>query len=268
VKISDLQRLSQQADEHSASLARLDPKMLSLGAEAVRSARLARVDPRTLSLTTEALRTLPLIDMSKLMNTTAISDMAKSLRPIVAPPISEAMREIMTPTKLFTEGLTAFKVMTSPPPSSFTEALKGIEPFFFQKTLEDLSVHHDQISRAALTLGLPETFGADVSAALREAPLTSEPDFTLRFEAAAEEAIATAADDDVGEIVEAALPYLDDLSVADRRKLAADVLVMLAAFVMLAACLSEGAYRYAAPAALGAAGELLRVYWQLTRKVN
>jgi hypothetical protein len=237
----------------SVRLASVDPKMLSLGAEAARN--LSRIDPKTLSIDAEIVRTLPQIDTSKLLNATSIIKAADVFRPIVAPQISEALKGVGTAQAA---AFSANAVKSMRTPTSFS----------FIKTIEGMNAIQPRLAETIGTLGLPKTFSADVTAALGARSFAGVGDLTPLFTATLADAVALADEDEIVEIVDSATLRLDDMSSAERHKLALDVALMVAAFVMLSAYLSEGAYRNAAGAALAAAAELLSVYWRLTRKLD
>ena len=114
-------------------------------------------------------------------------------------------------------------------------------------------------------------FTATVSEALRDLDRNKPSIPSVRFEEAAEEAVALAEVEDVAEIVDERLGEFEGMSAAQKRMLALDVVFLITAFLTLAAWLSQSPDPKdpeAAGIALACATALVRVYWRLTGKLD
>ena len=115
------------------------------------------------------------------------------------------------------------------------------------------------------------TFTATVSAGLRnlEANKLSTP--SARFAKVAVEAVALAEVEGVAEIVDESVRKVEGMSVARKRMLALDVALLIAAFLTLAAWLSQSPDPKdlkGEAIALACAAALVRLYWRLTGKLD
>jgi hypothetical protein len=198
--------------------------------------------------------------MTKLFDVGDLHKTAESLgmlRPIVAPQIAESLAA-MDFGKMIAE--------TSP---------KLEPPAFKFLSLADLGLGK-QLATAFQTADLTKVFGTrldELAQSLpRTFPHTIAPSFIPRVEAAAEEAVILAAEDDaVAEIVgDAPLDDFEALTPAQQRMLALDVAVLVAALLVLAAWLAESGDPKdpkGAAIALTCAAALVRVLWRATGKI-
>jgi hypothetical protein len=228
VEVSKLQSLAKQAHEQSTALPVIDLKRLSLATDIARTFTLANT-----------------IDTSKMVNFAAIRQASKVFRPIVAPQISEAM-----------------KAMTPPPPS-FTEALKGINA----KTLESLTADLAGITEVTRNLGLPQTFRTDLAAALAARPPISPSEVRPAFAAVAERAADLAATEEFVQAVDKPASTLH-LSPSDRLELASAVLAVIATLLLLEVYLLKRSYVESAGTALLFIAALLHLHSFVTSKLD
>jgi hypothetical protein len=198
-----------------------------------------------------ALRNLP---STKLFESPAIKAAAASLSypPIVAPQIAEA--------------LGAIEPLVSP---SLAEALKmnsAIAPAAFDvsKTLlaTGMAANQSGIFEAIKTLELSSFVGS-----FSALPSALPDDFGADLEQRAEEVITLAEVQEVAAVVDSELRPLAGLSATQQRAPALDVVLLIAALLVLYATAKADDVKLAA-AALTTAAALVRVYWRLTGKLE
>jgi hypothetical protein len=265
----------------------IDPKTLALARDAVRNA--ATVDPEALALASEAARnairttafdaaktfagldarmvpslaeTFRALDTTRIGDMAAISAAAKAIpRPIVAPQISEQLGA-------------SLKAINAASVGTFAEAVSSVrasQAFDFKKMMGDYSVRglaESGLLDSLRTLKVSPAFTASVSEMLRDLEPRKLSIPSARFEEIAEEAVALAEVEDVAEIVDEAVGELKGMSVAKKRTLALEVLLLIAAFLALAGWLSHDNNLKGEAMALGCAAALVRVYWRLTDKLD
>jgi hypothetical protein len=229
--------------------------------EGVKQSDLAGLDTRLIPSVAETFRHL---DAMKLVDMKAVSQASKTfefVRPLVAPQVAEILKGMDTR-------------IVAP---SFAEALKKIQtspPFNFAKTLEGMSAAiiqphvADALATSLPTLSLPKTASTGIADVLRDLSRVSSGHLAPRAQEAAEEAVALAEVGAVAEIVDESFARLRSMSPAQRRILANDVVVLIAAFLVVAGLLAESGYMKGAGAMLAFSSALVRVYWRLTGKVD
>jgi len=244
VKISELQRLAQQADESAGTL--VDPADMTVASDAMQAFK--GFDARLVS---SVAHTLTGIESMRLANATAITSAAakmQSITPIIpAPQISDALA-----------GMSRQHART------FAEAvapLRTAQQFDFLKTLPQMTIGPSVID-AVRVFNLPPA----LSAALDDVPPVSLASVARETEDAAADAVALA--EDLAQIIDEALERMDTDEAASRRIVATEVAAAISAFLILAGILYHVGQFKAAGVAIGCVATLVRVYWRLTGKLD
>jgi hypothetical protein len=253
----------------------VDPKTLSLAGDAARDfARVTSIiEPKAMRTVTEAIKsvtamdsgavasvaaTLHGFDTSKFVASGAITEAARAFeaaRPVVAPQIAQALRGI--------------DMRIAP---SFAAAVTGVDSsgaFKFAKAIgavDMASMMTGGITQSIKGLDLSGMFGSHVAEALRVLPTTFPRDLVPTFEEAAKEAVALAETRGIAEPIDESLGALEGLTPAKRRKIASQVLLVIAGFLGLAGLFANHGDMKATGACLGCAVALIRLYWMLTDK--
>ncbi|MDP9223607.1 MAG: hypothetical protein M3P18_07070 [Actinomycetota bacterium] len=224
---------------------------------------LAGLDPKLAESVAAALRDLPIlnVDFAK------VSEAAKGVETIhltVAPQIADVFRNM--------EMTNAF---------SFTEAAKTLRDsslFNFATTFDDLDA--TKIRSIAMTMDTSEMFPTnlmrEVTAVLGDYPWIRTADAASEFDKLTEDAAALAEVETLAEALDDSVgfaPKLAALSPAQRRALAIDVVLLLAAYLILASWILHSMDQMQDPgrgagAFLVTAATYIRVYWRLIGKLD
>jgi hypothetical protein len=220
-------------------------------------ASLPDFNPKLIPSVSESLRAISSIAVIDQVALTKAAQTFQSFEPIVAPQISEALAN-----------------MTVTVPSGTIRAMSQVPAFNFAKTLEnvDLSAMTTvRVSESLQTLDISQLFKG-TAIALRDLPLNVTADLASQFDRTAQEAVALAEVDEVAAGVKGAVGIeLENMTPAKRRELALQVVVLIAAFVLLAAWLTQDDPRNPAEGVgrfLTCAAAYIYLYWRLIGKLE
>jgi hypothetical protein len=215
-------------------------------------------DPKLVPSVAESLRAISSITVIDEAAVKRAARTFQSFQPIVGPQISEALAKI-----------------TVTVPSDGIQVMSDVPAFNFAKALEnvDLSAMTDvRIAESLQTLDISKLFKGTAAISLRDLPPAVTADLAAQFDRTAQEAVALAEVDEVAAGIEDAVGAgLRSMTPAKRRELALQVVVLIAAFVLLAAWLTqndpknpaEGVGRF-----LTCAAAYIYVYWRLIGKLD
>jgi hypothetical protein len=179
----------------------------------------------------------------------------ESIQPIVAPQLSEALSQVQ---------ITA--------PSGAFEAIEQIPAFNFAKTLENFDISGITgvgVAESLQTLDISKMFKVADAFNLRDLPPTVTADLASQFDRTAQGAVALAEVDEVAAGVEDAIgTELQRMTPAKKRALALNVAVLIGAFLLLAAWLTQDDATEGAGHFLTCAAAYIYLYWLLIGKLD
>jgi hypothetical protein len=200
------------------------------------------------------------------LNLTGVTDAAKtiSIFPSVTPQIAEALNKV--------------SVATFPTSSVAAEALANSPVFGFTKMLDELdlsTVTATQVFDSLQPLNVSKIFQT-ATTSVTHLPMTTTADLAADFDRRAEQAVALAEVEEVADIVDSLVgfgPRLKAMTPPQRRALALDVVTLVAAFLLLAAWLTQSSDDPRNPATgvaefLACAAMYIRVYWRVIGKLG
>jgi hypothetical protein len=243
-------------------------KWIATGETAV---TLAGLDPKLIPSVAEQLRGLTTVHVAA----SDISAAAKALEPFrtmtVASAIAESLKDLqLQPASSFAE---AVKGLQTSPAFHFTKLAEG---FGFAKAVEGLDT--TAFAQSLSSLQLPRLATAELStltAAVTALPSVDAEDLASDFDQAAEESVALAEVEDVAEILDRAVglsPRLAAMTPAQRRALALDFVVLIAAYLLLAARMRHSMDEMKDPEGFASllilVTAFVRVYWRLIGKIS
>lgn len=233
------------------------PRGHSLGTTGVMfPASLPGFDPKLIPSVSESLRAILSIAVIDQVALTKAATTFQSFQPVVGPQISEALAK-----------------MTVTVPSGAIQRMAEVPAFNFAKALEnvDLSAMTGvRVAESLQTLDISKLFKG-TAIRLPDLPLNVTGDLASQFDRTAQEAVALAEVDEVAAGVEDAIGVeLKSMTPAKKRELALQIVVLIAAFLLLAAWLTqndpknptEGVGRF-----LTCAAAYIYVYWRLIGKL-
>ena len=248
MKISDLQRLADEARESETRFGLGNGPTVKLSADLARS--FAGFDKRLIPSVADAFVG---IEAVKLADTTAIANAARALEsiaPIVsAPQISDALARVQM------RNVASFAEAVAP--------IRAAQAFGFMRTLPEVTIPPSVID-AVHSFNLPTV----LTDALGDLPSVSIASVAPYAEKAAEDSVALAEVEDFAQIIDDALGRMDKDDDTRRRVAATEVSAAISALLMLAGMLYGIGQFKAAGAAIGCVATLVRVYWWLSGKLD